>query len=103
MIYTGIFLLKDCVSNDQYYHFLSLHSNIRFLSSEVNYVGQADISQRVLENFLNYFGRLYGEELVSFNVHGLLHLVDCVLQYSLLDTFSAYKFENYMQYIKNIV
>ena len=100
LLYTGIFLFKDCVSNDQYYHFLLLHSSIRFLSSEVNYVGQADISQKVLEDFVNYFGRLYGEELVSFNVHGLLHLVNCVIQYGPLDTFSAYKFENYMQYIK---
>ncbi|KAI8123574.1 hypothetical protein CVS40_5886 [Lucilia cuprina] len=103
LLYTGIYILKDCVSSDQYYHFLLLHSAIRLLSSEMSHIRGADISQRVLEDFVVFFGRLYGDELISFNVHGLLHLAECVKQFGPLDSFSAYKFENYMQYIKGIV
>lgn len=76
LLYTGILVQKDCVSSDQYYHFLLLHSTIR-LSSSKSHLIVADISQKILDDFVNYFGLLYGDQLVSFNVHELLHLTVC--------------------------
>lgn len=61
------------------------------------------MAQQLLEEFVKTFAEIFGEHLVSFNIHGLLHLAECVKLYGPLDDFSAYKFENYMQYLKKII
>lgn len=37
---------------------------------------------------------------IGYNVHGLIHICDFVLVHGALDSFSAFKFENYLQFIK---
>lgn len=46
---------------------------------------------------------LYGSENVSHNIHNLLHICDDVEYFDLLDSFSAFPFENHMQYFKKFV
>jgi len=41
------------------------------------------------------------KEYVSYNVHSLIHVADFVLMHESLDTFSAFKYENYLQFLKN--
>ncbi|XP_036319869.1 uncharacterized protein LOC118734260 [Rhagoletis pomonella] len=103
LLYSGIFVLKNCVDEHLYYHFLLLHASIRILSSERSYKGEANIVQQLLNEFVNLFGNIYGDHLISFNLHSLLHLSNCAKEYGPLDTFSAYKFENYMQYLKKLI
>ena len=52
-------------------------------------------------HFVKSFSTLYGKEYISDNVHNLLHLCNDVRKYGPLDVFSAFKFENFMQAIKN--
>lgn len=103
LLYSGIFILKDCISSELYYLFLLLHSGIRLLSSERSFRSEADVAQQMLEYFVAEFSRIFGEELVSFNIHGLLHLSGCVKSLGPLDSFSAYRFENFMQFLKKII
>lgn len=103
LLYIGIFVLKDCINSDLYYHFILLHAGIRLLSCEKSYRNEADVAQQILEEFVNLFGSIYGDHLVSYNVHSLLHLTDCSKQYGPLDRFSAYRFENHMQYLKKLI
>ncbi|XP_049302035.1 uncharacterized protein LOC125775444 isoform X1 [Bactrocera dorsalis] len=103
LLYIGIFVLKDCISSDHYYHFLLLHAGIRLLSCEKSYSTEANVAQQILQEFVDLFGNIYGDHLVSYNVHGLLHLTDCTKQFGPLDQFSAYKFENHMQYLKKLI
>lgn len=42
-------------------------------------------------------------EQVSYNVHSLIHLADDVDKFGALDSFSAFKFENYLQKVKKMV
>ena len=40
---------------------------------------------------------------LSYNVHNLLHLVDCISQFRRVDTFSAYKFENAIRKLQFLI
>ncbi|XP_036336233.1 uncharacterized protein LOC118746489 [Rhagoletis pomonella] len=84
LLYTGVFILKDSINMDLYYHFLLLHCGIRLLSRQKSSKVEANIAQQILEDFVVYFGSLYGDELVSFNIHGLLHLSACVWTFGLI-------------------
>lgn len=92
--------MKGNISDDSYYHFLLLHSGIRLLSNERSRNKDTVVAQKILEDFVTFFGNLYGDEQVSFNIHGLLHLSDSVKKLGPLDSYSAYRFENYMQFLK---
>lgn len=44
---------------------------------------------------------LYGEHFISYNVHSLIHLPKFVKTHGSLDNFSCFRYENYLQKIKN--
>lgn len=64
------------------------------------YKDNINIAEKWFEDFVMNFAKFYGENKISFNVHNLLHLCDCVRKFGSIDSFSAYKFENYMQCLK---
>ncbi|XP_067637611.1 uncharacterized protein [Eurosta solidaginis] len=89
LLYTGIFVLKGCSSEDRYYHFLLLHTGIRLLCIErSNNIG-INIADQILQEFVKLFSTLYINERINFNLHGILHIADCVRQFGPLDNFSA--------------
>lgn len=49
------------------------------------------------------YPKIYGKYSITYNVHVLLHLPYYVRLYGPLDSFSAYKFENFMQRLKKWV
>lgn len=50
-------------------------------------------AQKLLVRFVEDYKTFYKRN-VSFNVHSLLHLVECVRKHGPIDSFSAYKYEN---------
>lgn len=44
---------------------------------------------------------LYGEHIISYNVHSIIHLPKFVRTDGSLDNFSCFRYENYLQKIKN--
>ncbi|XP_067614083.1 uncharacterized protein [Eurosta solidaginis] len=103
LLYSGIFVLKDCIPDNLYYNFLLLHCAVRLLSCEKSCKVESNVANEMLKEFVKLFNNYFGTNLISFHVHGLLHLSDCVKQFGPLDSFSAYKFENIMQYIKKLI
>lgn len=103
ILYTGIVALKDNVNDDIFYHFLTLHCAYRILSCPDLSVSQIDTAQILLNNFVENFAFVYGSDQISYNVHNMLHISDCVRQFGPADSFSAYKFENYMQGLKELI
>lgn len=99
MLKTGIVVLYETVNSDLYNHFLTLCTAVRMISCNKTYVSKVDLSEKLLKNFVENFGPLYGHNKISFNVHNLLHVCDGVRLFGPLDRFSAYKFENYMRHI----
>lgn len=51
---------------------------------------------------MSEYPTLYGEEYVGYNVHGLIRITDIVLLHGNLDAFSAFQYENYLQFVKKI-
>lgn len=70
----------------------------KILNDTLNYY-----ADQLLHYFVKHFGRLYGQENLSFNVHGLLHLANDCKNHGPVDLFSAFKFENQLQVIKKLV
>lgn len=101
LLYTGPIVMKDILDVDYYDHFLSLSIAIRILSNEEFHIMVGDNAHCLLEWFVTKFSELYGEKYVSYNVHNLIHLRNDVKEFGSLDTFSSFRFENYMQTIKN--
>jgi hypothetical protein len=54
----------------------------------------------MLKRFVHEYGSYYVEGYVGYNVHSLIHLADFVLIHGNLDLFSAFKYENYLQFLK---
>jgi len=61
-----------------------------------------NIAHYLLEQFVTTVGQVIGTEFVVYNVHAAQHLAqECLHCQAPLDSFSAFKYENYMKTIKD--
>lgn len=102
LLYSSLVILKDNVGEDVYYHWLLLVCGMRLLSSK-NCVQNCSTANTLLEEFVKHYPAIYGFIHLTYNVHGLLHLSEDVTIYGSLDSYSCYKFENYIQMLKKDV
>uniref|UniRef100_A0ABD2WU91 RNA-directed DNA polymerase n=1 Tax=Trichogramma kaykai TaxID=54128 RepID=A0ABD2WU91_9HYME len=106
LLYTGpIVLSEKILGKDKYLNFLALHIAITILASpkysqNESYLNYAD---QLLHYFVESFGKCYGTNFISYNVHNLLHLVADVRRFGCLDKFSAFKFENCIFLMKRMI
>lgn len=103
LLYTGIVVLKDIVDDDTFYHFLLIHCAYRLLCCPYSFQNNLEASENLLQDFVKFFPNIYGEKNLTYNVHNLLHVCECVREMGLLTNFSAYDFENFMQSLKKCV
>lgn len=103
LCYSGPVALKSILATEYYNHFLLLSCAIRILCSPTDYAKNVDYAEQMLKDFVGTFANLYGEENVVYNVHSLLHLAEDSKSYGILDSFSAFKFENYNQILKKMI
>lgn len=104
LLYTGPVLLKDFLHAAVYQHFLLLFVGVFILSNKALLEEYAnDYANDALVLFVQHFGKLYGDMYLSYNVHNLVHLAQDVKVHGNLDSFSAFKFENFMQKLKRLV
>lgn len=102
LLYTGPMVLRYTLKQDFYHNFLTLHTAITILirPNLCKQEGLINFAESLLNYFVTSFEILYGTKHISYNVHNLLHLCNDVRTFGSLDTFSAFRFENYMAYIK---
>lgn len=103
LLYTGLLVLKSHVGDDFYYTFLVFHCAIRLLSCPKNFENNIAAAEDLLKLFVENFSVVFGPQNITYNVHSLLHICECVRQHGLLYNFSAYDFENHLQMIKKDV
>ena len=106
LLYTGPLVLKSVVSSAVYRHFLALSLAISIMldSDRAKRNSQIDYARKLLEYFVHSCKDIYGETFVVYNIHGLLHLHEDVINFqSSLDEISCFKYENYMQNFKKFV
>lgn len=103
LLYTLPLILRFAakMSKRRYDHFLKLHSAIRILSDSTLCMSSNQCAKDLLRDFVADFRKYYDEQYMSFNIHSLLHLADdvAVIQ-APLDSYSCFKFENYLQTLK---
>nr|XP_018914160.1 PREDICTED: uncharacterized protein LOC109042047 [Bemisia tabaci] len=104
ILYLGPVVLKDILNSKAYEHFMRFHTAITILLSEVlcNKQNIAFADQQ-LRLFVLEFAELYGEDYVSHNVHGLIHLAEDAVKFGPLDNVAAFRFENHLGYLVSLV
>ncbi|KYN21196.1 hypothetical protein ALC57_06438 [Trachymyrmex cornetzi] len=100
LLYTGPIVLRHVLKQDIYLHFLSLHIAVAILICPNLHEEAINYAEALLNHFVMSFEILYGKQYMSHNIHNLLHLCSDVRTYGPLDNFSAFRFENYMAFIK---
>lgn len=83
-----------------YKHFLLLNCAIRLLICSKTCLIYNNQAKDLLNKFVQEYSSHYGEGYVGYNVHSLIHISDFVLTHGNLDLFSAFKYENYLQFLK---
>ncbi|XP_011337558.2 uncharacterized protein LOC105279459 isoform X1 [Ooceraea biroi] len=102
LLYTGPGIMYGILNESIYLHFLILHAAIRILVSQTPSEDLLTFAEMGLQIFVEHCPSLYGSHFVSFNIHGLLHLVQDFRNFGSLDTFFAFPYENNMTAIRRM-
>lgn len=104
LLYTLPVLTYDILEKPIYNHFLKFHCALRILCSKNFYSVYGELANELIQFFIEEFNEIYDDHQYSFNLHSLLHLYEDVIYFkSPLDSFSCFKFENFLQILKKIV
>lgn len=104
LLYTGPFIFYNVIKEQYYQHYLLLHCAIRILCHPEHHRTKNVIAKDYLFRFVNDFKFLYGDELLIYNMHLLIHLYNECLHFEApLDNFSAFPFENFLQKIVKMI
>ena len=102
LLYSGSVALKN-VPKRMYENFLLLFVSIYFLASSYYWESHADYAHELLCVFVEQFGKIYGKNMLVYNVHGLVHLAADVKKFGPLDSFSAFPFESFLGRLKKLL
>lgn len=103
LLYTGPFVMQKILPSVHYDLFLHLHISIRILCTPILCYSENELAQTHIKQFVKGFQSLYGKEHSSYNVHGLLHLPKDVIHHGNADSFSAFRFEDYLGKLKRLL
>ena len=104
LCYTGVTVLLGIFENgDVYYNFLLLVCAMRILLNPVLSVKFHAFAKKLLVAFVKHYKQLYGDGLVVFSVHALIHLPRQAAQYGHLDRISSFPYESYLYTLKQLI
>lgn len=103
-LYLGIVVIRECVSDERIYsNFLKFSIAYRLLVAEEISADNLNLADNLIQEFVQGISDIYGPHNVTPYIHGMLHLPEFARRYGKVDNFSAYKFENYYQMIRQWV
>lgn len=100
LLYTGMLIFKDFVSDDVFKNFMDLMVAMKILLNPNLAVPLNPLAHRLLLKFNKDFERLYTKFEVVYNVHQLIHLADEALRFGSLDTVCSFPFESQLYQFK---
>jgi hypothetical protein len=103
LLYTGIVSLQNLLPKQLYDNFMLLSVSMTILLSARWCEQYADSANSFLITFVNHFIGLFGEDMVSYNVHGLVHLTNEAKKFGPLDNVSSFPFENFLGMLKRLI
>lgn len=102
LLYSGVVVLFQTARRSVYVHFLLLHVAMRILAKPRRSEDDYTFAQKLINIFVSRSADVFGIEFVSYVVHTLLHIVEDSRRFGSLDEFSAFPYENNMQYFTKI-
>lgn len=103
LLYTGPLVLLNAVLSNLYKNFLLLSVAMHILLNESLCNVYNVYAHDILVAFVYHFGQLYGNDMMVYNVHGLVHLSNDAAKYGSLDNVSSFPFENLLRKLKRMV
>ena len=103
LLYTGVILFNGILKEDRFNHFLILMVIVRTLcdGSKIRDGETLEYIQELCKIFVKQYKKLYTAKLsVVYKLHLLIHVVDDVKKYGMLDSFSAFPYEDMLGQIK---
>ena len=103
ILYTGPVIMRGILSPRQYKHFLYLHIAMSVLCDENDEFRneRLDFAHQNLVCFVKHARHIFGIKFMTYNTHGLIHLVDDVRHFGCsLNNISAFPFENHLGKLK---
>ena len=97
LLYTCPAVFCDVFSPPYYLHFVLLHFIIRILSAKNIQDDLLVYCKNAMVIFIEGSEELYKENIMSYNLHGLLHVVDDVQKLGNIESYSAFCYENNMR------
>lgn len=99
LLYVGIVVLKNHLSQCEYKMFLNLFCAVTICSSKA-YQRYLPVARNLFINFIENHIEIHSESSITMNIHNTSHVVDDVENFGPLDTISAYEFENSLHHLK---
>lgn len=103
LLYTGPVVLKGILSDRMYRHFVVFSTAIYCCLNADLCSHYAEYARQLLVWFVQEAADIYGKQILVYNVHSLIHVVDDVLLFGNLDNVSCFPFENYLGHIKKLI
>ncbi|CAG7733620.1 unnamed protein product [Allacma fusca] len=103
LLYSGPVVLKDILLKNCYQNFLCLHVSVTILCCPIKIKQYLQYARSLLVYFVKTFIAIYGEQNTTYNIHNLIHISDDAEMLGVLDSFSAFRFENKLGQIKQLL
>ena len=103
LLYTGPVSLLGHLPEQMYKNFLLLSVAVSVLLNPSVCSEFCDYAHELLVTFVTHFGNLYGKDMLTYNVHGLVHLANEVKKFGSLDNTSAFVFESFLGRLKRMI
>lgn len=102
LVYLSPVVLKDFLPTDVYEHFLLVFCGVTICSSEL-YKSDLELADKLFKEYVELYLTINGEDSITSNIHNVIHIVDDVKKFGILQNISAYPFENELYKIKNLL
>ncbi|XP_071581912.1 uncharacterized protein [Temnothorax nylanderi] len=103
LLYVGPVVLKDVLENAVYEHFMLLHCAVFILSNSESVKHYIDYAEELLKNFVLHAEHIYGNYILVYNFHNLIHICDDVRKFGVLWDYSSFPFENFLGKLKKLI
>ena len=103
LLYSGPVVLKGVLNDALYRHFMLLSVGM-YCCLHTDFCYQyADYCRQLFVIFVQHAATLYGNDILVYNVHSLIHTADDVTLFGSLDNISCFPFENHLRLLKKLV
>ena len=103
LLYTGPVVLNGLLTETVYKHFMLLAISIYCCVRSDLCKHYASYARECLIKFVKLASQIYGEDVLVYNMHSVIHIVDDVELFGPLDNISSFPFENYLRCMKKLV